>query len=163
MRRSPRLSSMISRLFGRIPPGVVRRVALYGLALNAVWEFGHPGLFYGIWEEVGWADGLSRITLAILGDVVIMLAVMGLACCTVGASMWSRQTAGLGGPPRLRADSRRRAGVDCSSSRLVVLQRADAHRFSVGRDGSPVASRTGYFTARIERLSGHASGYSQIL
>ena len=75
----------MKRLFGRIPPGVVRRVAVYGLVLNALWEFGHAGLFYDMWEEVGWADGLFHITLAILGDVVIVMVVLALACCTAGA------------------------------------------------------------------------------
>ena len=85
MKHTPRTPSMMKRLFGHIPPGVVRRVALYGLVLNALWEFGHGGLFYDMWEEVGWAAGLFHITLAILGDVVIVLAVMARARYTAGA------------------------------------------------------------------------------
>ncbi len=60
------------------------RIALYGFVLNAFWEFGHAGPFYDMWAEVGLGDGLFHISLAILGDVVIVFGVMLIACQCVG-------------------------------------------------------------------------------
>lgn len=67
-----------------IPLATGLRIALYGLALNAAWEFGHAGPLYDMWDEVGLWKGLFHITLAILGDAVIVLGVALLACRCVG-------------------------------------------------------------------------------
>lgn len=83
MRRSPRVPLKM-RLADHIPPGTMPRVALYGFVLNALWEFGHAGLLYDMWDEVRFWDGMFHITLAILGDVVIVLGVTLLAGWCVG-------------------------------------------------------------------------------
>jgi hypothetical protein len=74
------------KLFDRVAPDVLSRIALFGFVLNTLWEFGHAGPLYGMWAEVSLGEGLFYITLAILGDVVLVLGVAFLACCTAG---WS--------------------------------------------------------------------------
>lgn len=61
-----------------------KRIALWGFALNAGWEFVHAGPFYDMWEEVGLGSGLFHIGLAILGDVVLVLGVTLAASGGVG-------------------------------------------------------------------------------
>lgn len=63
---------------------VIRRIAAWGLGLNAVWEFAHAGPLYDMWAEVGFGSGLFHITLAILGDGLIVLGVAGAASFCVG-------------------------------------------------------------------------------
>lgn len=71
---------------GTEPGATVRRVAAWGLALNAAWEFAQAGPLYDMWAEVGWAQGLFHITLAILGDVLIVLGVAAAAALCMGRS-----------------------------------------------------------------------------
>lgn len=49
-------------------------ITMYGFNLNTIWEFAQAGPLYDMWEEVSTAAGLSHITMAILGDVVMVLA-----------------------------------------------------------------------------------------
>lgn len=62
-----------------------RRIALWGFALNAVWEFGQCLFLYdmwgwGFWRTTAWMWG------AIVGDVVIVLGVAALAGLVVGGA-----------------------------------------------------------------------------
>ena len=67
---------------------ILRRVALWGFALHALWEFGQCTLLYNMWE---W--GFWRATVwmwgAIAGDVVITLGVALGAAVLVGATRLS--------------------------------------------------------------------------
>lgn len=63
---------------------VIRRIAAYGLGLNAIWEFAQAGPLYDMWAEVGFGSGLFHITLAILGDALIVLGIAGAASVCVG-------------------------------------------------------------------------------
>ena len=63
---------------------IARRVVGYGLVLNAIWEFAHAGTLYDMWTEVSLWKGLFHITLAILGDVLIVLFVASAAALCVG-------------------------------------------------------------------------------
>ncbi|MFB6273596.1 MAG: hypothetical protein ABEL51_11950 [Salinibacter sp.] len=68
--------------WGTLP--VVWSIAGYGFVLNAVWEFAQAGPLYDMWTEVGLWDGFFHITLAILGDVLIVLGVTGVAALCMG-------------------------------------------------------------------------------
>lgn len=62
----------------------ILRIAAYGFLLNMVWEFGQCTALYdmwswGFWRATAWMWG------AIVGDVGIVLGVVGLARLTVGA------------------------------------------------------------------------------
>jgi hypothetical protein len=60
-----------------------RQVALYGLVLNAAWEFGQCTFLFGMWE---WAFWKSMVWMwgAILGDVLIVLGITYLAYALAG-------------------------------------------------------------------------------
>lgn len=50
-------------------------LAAYGFLLNVIWEFAQAGPLYEIWDEVTLAAGLFHITLAIIGDVLMVLLI----------------------------------------------------------------------------------------
>ncbi len=67
-----------------VPRLPLKRVALWGLFLNAVWEFVQCVFLYDMWDEAflrasAWMWG------AIVGDVLIVLGVTVLAALLVGA------------------------------------------------------------------------------
>lgn len=61
-------------------------IAGYGFVLNTIWEFAQAGPLYDMWDEVTLAAGLFHITMAILGDVFIVLAISILAGWICGTS-----------------------------------------------------------------------------
>lgn len=61
-------------------------IAGYGFVLNTIWEFAQAGPLYDMWEEVSIASGLFHITMAIIGDVVIVLTIAILAAWICGLS-----------------------------------------------------------------------------
>jgi hypothetical protein len=63
----------------------VKRIALYGFVLNAIWEFGQCYVFYDMWDWSFW-QGTSWMWGAVAGDVLIVLAVTLLAGLIVGPS-----------------------------------------------------------------------------
>ncbi len=69
-----------------LPVSVLLKIAFYGLILNAIWEFAHAGLLYDMWNEVPLAKGLFHIMLAILGDMLIVLAISIVAVLICGLS-----------------------------------------------------------------------------
>lgn len=62
---------------GVIPKYRFITIALYGLILNTIWEFVQAGPLYDMWEEV---------SLAILGDVLLVLGVAGASVIICGSS-----------------------------------------------------------------------------
>jgi len=62
----------------------ITRLALYGLGLNAVWEYVQCGTFYAMPDLSFWRHALLMWA-AIFGDVVIVLGIAYLARLTVGA------------------------------------------------------------------------------
>jgi len=61
-------------------------VALYGLILNTMWEFAHAGPLYDMWKEVSTTAGIIHITLAIAGDVVLMVGIATIAVWVCGVN-----------------------------------------------------------------------------
>ena len=61
-------------------------IAGHGLMLNALWEVAQAGPLYGMWAEVSVAAGLFHITMAIIGDVFLVLAISILAGWICGTS-----------------------------------------------------------------------------
>ncbi len=61
-------------------------IAGHGLMLNAIWELAQAGPFYDMWAEVSVAAGLFHITMAIIGDVFLVLAISILAGWICGTS-----------------------------------------------------------------------------
>ncbi len=61
----------------------MKRIALYGLVLNTLWEFGQCMILYDMW---GWSFWRTTVWMwgAILGDVLIVLGVAFLAGLLVG-------------------------------------------------------------------------------
>lgn len=58
---------------------ITRDIVLIGLILNAIWEFAQAGPLYDMWKEVSTAAGLFHISMAILGDAVIVLSIAAFA------------------------------------------------------------------------------------
>lgn len=54
-------------------------IAMYGFILNAIWEFAQAGPLYDMWEEVSTVAGMFHITMAIFGDVVMVVIICILA------------------------------------------------------------------------------------
>ena len=73
-------NSGVDRLFEDVSAAMPAEIAIWAFILNAVWEFGHAGPLYDMWSEVSLTSGLFHITIAILGDVLIVFAVS----CVVG-------------------------------------------------------------------------------
>ncbi len=69
------------RRFARLP---LKRIALWGLALNALWEVTHGLFLYDMWDG-GFLRGSAVLWAAIAGDVFIVLGVTALAAFLVGA------------------------------------------------------------------------------
>lgn len=67
-----------------LPKHILIPIAVYGLILNAIWEFAHAGPLYDMWEKVSLGSGLFHITLAILGDMLIVLAISIIAVVICG-------------------------------------------------------------------------------
>jgi len=61
-------------------------IAGYGFVLNAIWEFAQAGPLYDMWAKVSLASGLFYITMAIIGDVFIVLGVSTVVGWTAGTS-----------------------------------------------------------------------------
>lgn len=62
-----------------VPKKIWRDILLFGLILNTIWEFAHAGPLYDMWKEVSTAAGLFHITMAILGDAIIVLSIAAFA------------------------------------------------------------------------------------
>jgi len=74
------------RRFSSLP---LRRIALWALALNALWEFAQCGIFYQMWDE-GLLNGSFLMTSAIAGDVAIVIAVAFIAFQLTGADVLNK-------------------------------------------------------------------------
>ena len=69
------------RRFGTLP---LRRIALWGFGLHALWEFAQCALLYGMWSWGSWW-ATAWMWGAIAGDVVITLGVALGAALLAGA------------------------------------------------------------------------------
>jgi len=76
------------RRFSSLP---LRRIALWALALNALWEFAQCGVFYQMWDDGLLSGGLLMMA-AIAGDVVIVMGVAFLAFQLTGAAALNKPT-----------------------------------------------------------------------
>ena len=62
----------------------IKRIALWGFILNAVWEFGQCIFLYDMWDWGIWR-GTMWMWAAILGDVVIVLGIVKVSSLLVGS------------------------------------------------------------------------------
>lgn len=76
------------RSFSSLP---LRRIVLWALAFNALWEFAQCGIFYQMWDDGLLSGGLLMMA-AIAGDVVIVIGVTYLACQFAGAAALNKPT-----------------------------------------------------------------------
>ena len=67
--------------YGDLP---LRRIAVWGLGLHALWEFGQCTLLYDMWDWGFWR-ATAAMWSAIAGDVLITLGVVFGAALAVGA------------------------------------------------------------------------------
>ena len=65
-------------------PSFIIRPALYGLGLNAVWEYAQCSVFYDM-PDLSFSRHALLMWAAIFGDVVIVLGITYLSRLTVGA------------------------------------------------------------------------------
>jgi len=79
-----------------------QRVALFGLGLNAAWEFLQCTVFYDMWDWPFWRAALWMWG-AILGDVLIVLGVVSLAGRLVGPKVGGKERRAVPGPVPVRA------------------------------------------------------------
>lgn len=70
-----RLNRAIHGYLGTLigPPEVVSSLFVYGLGLNAFWEFAQAGPLYDMWAEVGLGWGAFHIMVAIFGDALLVV------------------------------------------------------------------------------------------